>query len=36
MMGNSLADAGMELAIILGYIVVFFLLGTWRRVEIAK
>jgi ABC-2 type transport system permease protein len=36
MMGNPLTDVGMELAILLGYILVFFLLGTWRRVEVAN
>lgn len=36
MMGKSLADAGLELAILMGFIVAFFLLGTWRRADVAK
>lgn len=36
MLGKPLASAGMELAILLGFTAVFFLLGTWRRADVAK
>lgn len=36
MLGKSLASASLELSILLGFIVVFFLLGTWRRTDIAR
>ncbi|MDD2283755.1 MAG: ABC transporter permease [Eubacteriales bacterium] len=36
MLGKPLASASMELAILLGFTAVFFLLGTWRRADIAK
>lgn len=34
--GNSLIDAGLDLAILLGFTGVFFLLGTWRQTDIAS
>jgi ABC-2 type transport system permease protein len=36
MLGKPLASAKMELAILLGFTAVFFLLGTWRRADVAK
>lgn len=36
MLGKPLTEIGMEMAILLGFIVVFFLLGTWRRADIAR
>jgi len=36
MLGNSLIDTGMELGILMGFTVVFFLLGTWRKADVAK
>jgi ABC-2 type transport system permease protein len=36
MLGQPLSSAGMELAILLGFTAAFFLLGTWRRADIAK
>lgn len=36
MLGYSLTETYMELAIILGFTLVFFLLGTWRRADVAK
>ncbi|MDD2282925.1 MAG: hypothetical protein PHD92_05995 [Eubacteriales bacterium] len=33
---RGLASAKLELAILLGFTAVFFLLGTWRRADIAK
>lgn len=36
MLGKPLTSAGLELSILLGFIVVFFLLGTWRRADVAR
>ncbi len=36
MLGEPLSSAALELSILLGFIVVFFLLGTWRRADVAK
>jgi len=36
MLGKPLRSVSLELSILLGFIAVFFLLGTWRRADVAK
>lgn len=36
MLGKPLASVGLEISILLGFAAVFFLLGTWRRADVAR
>jgi len=36
MLGNPISSAVMDISILLGFTVVFFLLGTWRRADITR